>query len=430
MSDRLDPLQRFHPFTRLNALLAGIEPGSARPLLFSVGEPQATPPDLIRPLLTENLADWGRYPLASGTAPFRQAVAAWLTRRFALPTGMVDPDRHVMPCAGTRPALFFIAMAAVPEAAAGPTRPAVLMPNPFYHVYAGAAAMAGAEPVFLPATADTGFLPDPDAVPRAVLARTALAYVCSPANPQGAVADRRYLARWLALGREHGFAVAFDECYAELYRDRPPAGALEAAAEAGGSLEGLMVFHSLSKRSAGAGLRSGFIAGDPRLIQRIAQLVNYGGVAVPLPILAASTALWQDEAHVAINRALYNENFAVARRMLGNRLGHRTPEGGFFLWLDVGDGEMAAKRLWAEAGLKVLPGSYMARTDANGQNPGERYIRVALVYDAAATAEGLERLVRVLAPDRLQPGGLGALADGPRPEEVRPGEVRPREVRQ
>jgi N-succinyldiaminopimelate aminotransferase len=432
MSDRLDPLQRFHPFTRLNALLAGIEPGAARPLLFSVGEPQQTPPELIRPLLTESLTDWGRYPPTLGTAAFRQAAAEWLTRRFRLPAGMVDPDRHVMPCAGTRQALFFIALAAVPEAEAG--RPAVLMPNPFYHVYAGAAAMAGAEPVFLPATPETGFLPVPEAVPRPVLARTALAYVCSPTNPQGAVADRRYLARWLALGREHGFTVAFDECYSEIYRDRPPAGALEAAAEAGGSLEGLMVFHSLSKRSAGAGLRSGFVAGDARLVQRIAQLVNYGGVAVPLPILAASTALWRDEAHVATNRALYNENFALARRILGNRLGHATPEGGFFLWLDVGDGETAAKRLWAEAGLKVLPGGYMARPDAGGRNPGQRYIRVALVYDAAATADGLERLVRVLAPDSRQPGGPGARSDEARrpeaqPGEVRPGVVRPEEVR-
>jgi N-succinyldiaminopimelate aminotransferase len=398
MTDRLDPLLRFHPFTRLNMLLQGIEPGHQRPLLFSVGEPQATPPEMIKGPLVQNLADWGRYPLAVGTAEFRLAAADWLNQRFHLPATMIDPDRHLMPIAGTRQGLFFIALAALQEPASPRERPAVLMPNPFYHVYAGAAAMAGGEPVFLPATSETGFLPDPDSIDRRALERTALAYVCSPANPQGAVASRSYLARWLALARQYGFTVAFDECYSELYRDTAPAGALEVAAEAGGGLDNLVVFHSLSKRSSGAGLRSGFIAGEERMMKRIAQLVNYGGVAIPYPILSASTALWRDEAHVAINRALYNENFALARRILGNRMGP-TPAGGFFLWLDVGNGETAAKRLWAEAGVKVLPGGYMARADANGQNPGERYIRVALVYDATATQEGLERMARVLTTD-------------------------------
>ena len=395
MTDRLDPLLRFHPFTRLNTLLQGVEPGHRRPLLFSVGEPQAMPPEMIKAPLIQNLADWGRYPLATGTADFRAAAASWLTRRFHLPAGMIDPERHLLPIAGTRQGLFFIALAALQEPASASDRPAVLMPNPFYHVYAGAAAIAGGEPVFLPATAENGFLPDPDLIDRRTLERTALAYVCSPANPQGAVASRPYLARWLALARRYGFMVAFDECYSELYRDQAPAGALEAAADAGGSLENLVVFHSLSKRSSGAGLRSGFIAGEERMMKRIAQLVNYGGVAIPYPILSASTALWRDEAHVAVNRTLYNENFALARRILGNRMGP-VPEGGFFLWLDVGDGETAAKRLWAEAGVKVLPGGYMARADANGQNPGARYVRVALVYDAAATQDGLERMARVL----------------------------------
>jgi aspartate/methionine/tyrosine aminotransferase len=402
MTDRLDPLLRFHPFTRLNALLQGIEPGHQRPLLFSVGEPQQTPPAMIREPLVRNLAEWGRYPLAVGNPEFRRAATDWLNWRFHLPATMLDPDRHILPIAGTRQGLFFIALAALQEPASASERPAVLMPNPFYHVYAGAAAMAGGEPVFLPATAATGFLPDPDAIDRRTLERTALAYVCSPANPQGAVATQPYLARWLALARQYGFTVAFDECYSEIYRDTPPAGALEVAAEAGGRLDNLVVFHSLSKRSAGAGLRSGFIAGDERMLKRIAQLVNYGGVAIPYPILAASTALWRDEAHVAVNRALYNENFALARQILGNRMGPM-PAGGFFLWLDVGDGETAAKRLWTEAGVKVLPGSYMARPAANGQNPAERYIRVALVYDPAATQEGLERMVRVFSNEPANP---------------------------
>jgi aspartate/methionine/tyrosine aminotransferase len=395
MSDRLDPLLRFHPFTRLTSLLAGIEPGG-KPIVFSVGEPQQTPPAFIRPLIDRNLADWGRYPLAPGTPEFRGAAAGWLNRRYRLPEGLVDPDRHLLPAPGSRQALFMIALAAVPETARGGGQPTVLMPNPFYHVYAGAAAVAGAEPVFLPATAATGFLPDIDAIPKAALERAALAYVCSPANPQGAVADIAYLQRWIELGRRHGFAVAFDECYSEIYRRQPPAGALAAAASLGNGLEGIVCFHSLSKRSGAAGLRSGFTVGDERLMMRIQQLVNYGGVAVPLPILAASTALWQDERHVERNRAAYNENFALARRLLGDRCGWSEPAGGFFLWLDVGDGEAAARRLWAEAGLRVLPGGYMAQPGADGINPGSAYIRVALVHDLAVTADGLTRMVRVL----------------------------------
>jgi N-succinyldiaminopimelate aminotransferase len=407
MSDRLDPLLRFHPFTRLNSLLAGIEPG-AKPIQFSIGEPQQTPPALIRPLLDRNLADWGRYPLAQGTPEFREAAAAWLARRYKLPAGFVDPERHLIPAAGSRQALFMIALAAVPETARGGGRPVVLMPNPFYHVYAGAAAVAGAEPMFLPATAANGFLPEIDAIPQATLERTALAYVCSPANPQGAVADADYLMRWIELGRRHGFAVAFDECYSEIYRRQPPAGALAAAHAFGAGLEGVVCFHSLSKRSGAAGLRSGFTVGDERLIKRIQQLVNYGGVAVPLPILAASTALWQDERHVEQNRAAYNENFALARRMLGNRGAWHEPPGGFFLWLDVGDGEAAARRLWAEAGLRVLPGGYMAQPGADGVNPGAAYIRVALVHELAVTADGLTRLARVLETMSPQPASREA----------------------
>jgi aspartate/methionine/tyrosine aminotransferase len=340
MTDRLDPLLRFHPFTRLNALLQGIEPGHQRPLLFSVGEPQQTPPAMIREPLVRNLAEWGRYPLAVGNPEFRRAAADWLNWRF-----------------------------------------------------------------HLPATAANGFLPEIDAIPEEALARAAFAYVCSPANPQGAVADPDYLKRWIALGRKHGFAVGFDECYAEIYRRQPPPGALAAAAAIGEGLEGIVCFHSLSKRSGGAGLRSGFIAGDEKILRRVAQLVNYGGVAVPLPIIAASTALWQDEAHVAANRAAYNENFALARRLLGNRFVATEPAGGFFLWLDVGDGEAAARRLWAEAGLKVLPGGYMAQPGADGRNPGAAYIRVALVHDRAVTADGLTRMSRVLQSIALDAGG-------------------------
>jgi aspartate/methionine/tyrosine aminotransferase len=403
-TDRLEPLLSFHPFTRLNALLQGLQLGDGRaaPLMFSVGEPQMAPPAFLDEVLTRHGALWSKYPLAQGTAEFRTAVTEWLIRRYGLRAGMIDPDRHVLPAAGSREALFMIALSAV-AAWTGERRsndrPAVLMPNPFYHVYAGAASVAGAEPVFLPATAANGFLPDIERVPRQLLERTALVYVCSPANPQGAVASLDYLKRWIELARRHGFVVAFDECYAETYDRLPPPGGLEACAALGGDLHNVMVFHSLSKRSGVPGLRSGFVAGEARLIQRNTQLVNYGGVAVPYPILAASTALWREETHVEQGRQRYRANFDAAEVILGNRLGFSRPAGGFFLWLDVGDGEQAARRLWQEAGIRVLPGAYMAQPDAAGENPGRRYIRVALVYETATTADGLRRLADVLAGD-------------------------------
>jgi N-succinyldiaminopimelate aminotransferase len=216
------------------------------------------------------------------------------------------------------------------------------MPNPFYHVYAGAAAVAGAEPVFLPAPAETGFLPDIDDIPRSLLERTALAYLCSPANPQGAVASIEYLQRWIELARRYDFVIAFDECYTEIYDQVAPAGGLEACARLGSDLRNVIVFHSLSKRSGVPGLRSGFVAGDSRLIQRNAQLINYGGVAVPYPILAASTALWRDEGHVEIGRQRYRANFEAANEILGPAFGIAKPAGGFFLWLDVSAPTIAA----------------------------------------------------------------------------------------
>ncbi|HWA47304.1 MAG TPA: aminotransferase class I/II-fold pyridoxal phosphate-dependent enzyme, partial [Dongiaceae bacterium] len=294
--DRLESLLTFHPFTRLNKLLESVQPGGGNtPLALSVGDPQFSPPEAIAPIIQAEAGQWGRYPATLGTEAFRKTVADWLTRRFHLPAGMIDSEKHIVPVSGTREALFHIALSAVPERSGNEPRPIVLMPNPFYHVYAGAVAASGGEPYFLNATEETGFLPDIDAIPADILARTCLAYICSPANPQGTVASLEELTRWLTLARKHQFVLASDECYSEIYRDTPPAGCLEAARELGGSLENLIIFHSLSKRSSGAGLRSGFVAGDARLMQRQAQLINFGGVATPAPILAAATALWQDE---------------------------------------------------------------------------------------------------------------------------------------
>ena len=407
-TDRLESLMTFHPFTRLNKLLESVQPGGGNtPLALSVGEPQFAPPAEVARIIHEQAGLWGKYPLATGTEAFRKAASAWLTRRFQLPAAMIDPEKHVVPVSGTREALFHIALSAVPESGAAGEKPVVLMPNPFYHVYAGAAAAAGAEPYFLAATAETGFLPEIDAIPEAILKRTCLAYLCSPANPQGATARLEDLKQWLVLARRHDFALASDECYSEIYRGTPPHGALEAARDLGGSLENLVVFHSLSKRSSGAGLRSGFVAGDARLMQRQIQLINFGGVATPYPILAAATALWQDEVHVERYRALYQENFELAQATLGPVFGEVRAPGGFFLWLDVGDGEEAAKALWAEAAIKVLPGGYMARPDARGHNPGAAYIRVALVLEPELMGAALKRMAPILARVAARHRSLG-----------------------
>ncbi len=394
MADRIEPLLKYHPFTRLNALLEGIAPGGPA-MALSVGEPQGQPPAFVAEVLEREKKGWSRYPLTSASPEFRAAVADWLNRRFHLPAGLIDRDQDILGEAGSKEALFHAALAIVPEWEGSGPRPAVVMPNPFYHVYAGAAAVAGAEPLFLPANRANGFLPEPELIPAKDLGRVAMAYVCSPSNPQGAVASRDYLARWLAHARRHNYTLVVDECYAEIYRGEPPAGVLEVAA---GRLDNLLSIHSLSKRSSAPGLRSGFVIGERRLIKRMAQLCNYGGAAISFPALAASAALWRDEAHVELNRERYRQCFAIAERILGNRLSFHLPRGGFFLWLDVGDGEAAAKKLWAEAGIKVLPGEYMARPDASGVNPGQPYIRVALVHEPAEVEAALNRLVAVLAP--------------------------------
>jgi aspartate/methionine/tyrosine aminotransferase len=283
----------------------------------------------------------------------------------------------------------------VPERKAG-RQPAVLLPNPFYNVYLGGALMAGAEPVLLSVDAKTSYLPVLEQLSPELLERTAAFYICSPANPQGVAADPEYLRRLIRLARTHGFLLIVDECYAEIYSDRPPAGALEAAIVLDGRLDGVIVCHSLSKRSSVAGLRSGFVAGDPEILAGFTRLRSYAAAVQPLPVLAAATALWQDEEHVVANRRLYREKYDLTDDRLGRRFGYYRPDGGFFLWLEVGDGEAAARRLWAEAALKVLPGGYLGRPDRDGRNPGEGAIRVALVHDLATTDAALADLVATL----------------------------------
>jgi N-succinyldiaminopimelate aminotransferase len=396
LNARLDALTAY-PFARLRALLEGVAPpADLKPIILSVGEPRHPPPDLVCAIVSEHAAQWGRYPPIEGTADFRNAVADWLTRRYRLPSHLIDADDQILPVAGSREALYLVAALAVCERDDGRSAPLVLMPNPFYQVYQGAAVMHGGAPVYLPAGRGTGFLPDLDAIAAPLLERTALMYLCSPANPQGAVADLGYLRRAVTLAREHDFALVVDECYAEIYDRAPPAGALEACVGLGGDFANVLVFHSLSKRSSVPGLRSGFVAGDATLIAAFRRLRIFGGASVGLPVLAASAALWREEAHVEENRRLYRAKLDLAERLIGGRFAFYRPAGGFFLWLDVGDGERAALDLWRRAALRVLPGAYLGQTDGGGLNPGAAYIRVALIESLAVTEDALRRLLNVL----------------------------------
>lgn len=390
--DRFSNLPAY-AFPRLRALL-DVHPPGGPVTHMTIGEPTHAFPPWITDIIAEHAAEFGRYPTNEGTPELLAAISDWLRARYGV---TVDPDTRIMALNGTREGLYNAAMALCPETKRG-QRPVVLSPNPFYQVYAVAALSVGAEPVFVNATDATGHLPDYESLPAEVLDRTALAYLCSPANPQGAVASREDWARLIALAEKHDFRILADECYSEIWRDTPPPGILDVAAEMGADPERIVAFHSLSKRSNLPGLRSGFVAGGPQSIARMRQLRAYAGAPLPLPLQRVAEAVWRDEAHVDENRALYAEKYRDADRILGNVPGYRSPEAGFFLWLPVEDGEAAAVKLWRETGVRVLPGAYLSR-DTDRGNPGTGYVRVALVAPREETADGLARLRACLFPD-------------------------------
>jgi aspartate/methionine/tyrosine aminotransferase len=388
-----------YPFTQLAGLLGQVTPFAGRqPLNLAVGEPQSAPPPMVAEVLARHAGDWGRYPPIAGTPEFRQSVAGWLGRRYTLPDDTVDADRAILPVQGTREALFQIATVAAQHT--GRDDAAVLFPNTSYATYAAAGRLAGADAVPLQVRRADGFLPDLEALDADLLERTALFYLCTPSNPEGAVADLDYLKRAIALARRHDFVLAVDECYAEIWDKSAPAGALEAAAALGHDgddpFANIVVFHSLSKRSSAAGLRSGFIAGDRTIVALMQRLRNYSSSAPPLPILAASAALWSDDVHAAKTRDTYRTKLDVAEAALAGKGKFYRPAGGFFLWLDVGDGEETAIRLWRDAAIRVLPGAYLGRPGADGINPGAPYIRLALVHDDAILGDALHRVSDIL----------------------------------
>ncbi len=388
------------PFTQLRRLLDGIPSGHERPLDLTVGEPHEPMPPFVVEKLTEAAADYARYPPIRGTAELRAAISDWTGRRYGAAAAL-DPAREVLPLNGSREGLFLAALpAAGRKRVAG--RPAVLMCNPYYSAYIGGALAVDAEPVFLNATAATGHLPDLEQIASdsALLDRTVALYLCSPANPQGAVASPAYIARALSLARAHDFMLFFDECYSEIYSGEAPTGALQVAAATPERFTNLVVFNSLSKRSNLPGLRSGFCAGDAHFLETFAEIRNMVAPQVPGPVQHASAAAWSDEAHVVANRAAYRAKYDVCDRVLGGRYGYRRPAGGFFLWLDMsnfGGASDATLTLWKRGGVKVLPGAFLAQTGRDGTNPGTQYVRLALVHDPATVSEALERFVVVLA---------------------------------
>ena len=393
---RLDDLVR-SPFARLTLLLEGVTPG-APPIDLSLGEPKALMPPFLGPILERHLSEFGRYPPIKGIPALRQSIADWIGRRYPVLKGRIDADTHILPLNGSREGLFSAIFPALARKLST-HRPAVLIPNPFYQAYGAAAAASGAEPIFLPGTAATGFLPELEAIDEALLKRTIAFYLCSPSNPQGAVATSAYLARAITLARRFDFLLFADECYSEIYGDTPPPGALETAYAETASVANVVVFNSLSKRSGLPGLRSGFVAGDPEFIAAFGRFRNVACPQVPLPVQHVSVAAWGDEDHVEKGRALYGANFDIADALLDRRYGYRRPQGGFFLWLDMGrhgGGERVATTLWKGCGVRVLPGAYLAREEARGNNPGRDYIRVALVHDADTTREALTRIVATL----------------------------------
>jgi aspartate/methionine/tyrosine aminotransferase len=382
------------PFVRLRELLGDARPGMPA-ISMAVGEPQHGVPSFVAPVLAAHIEEFGRYPMNKGLDELCEAAAGWLGRRFSLPRAL-DPATEVLVLNGSREGLFLAAIAAARFVGGRRGAPAMLIPNPFYAAYAAGAAAAGCEPVYLPATAETGFLPDLDALSEDLLARTVAFFIASPANPQGAVADQAYFTRMVALARRFGFLVFSDECYSEIYTRGAPAGVLEAA---GPDFANVVEFQSLSKRSNLPGLRIGFVAGDQNFLSRFLELRNVAAPQVPVPAQRVAIAAYGDEKHVAENRRLYAQKFDLADQIVASRYGYHRPPGGFFLWLDVaasGGDEAVALRLWREAGLRVVPGRYLAREQADGTNPGRGYIRVAMVADRDTTAQALHRLVSVL----------------------------------
>ena len=389
MNSNLPKLQPY-PFQRLRDLFAGITPNPAyKPVNLSIGEPKHDTPALIKQALVDNLAGLATYPTTAGVPELRAAIAHWATRRYGIP--LLNIEKEIIPVNGSREALFAFAQAVINS---NQDKPVVICPNPFYQIYEGAAFLAGAEPYFLNTLPENQHVMDFASVPNDVLKRTQLVYVCSPGNPSGKLMS---LAQWqhiFELSDQYGFVIAADECYSEIYFDEanPPLGALQAAQQLGRDYSRLVVFSSLSKRSNVPGMRSGFVAGDAKILEQFLLYRTYHGCAMSPSVQAASIAAWNDEAHVVENRRLYAEKFKTVTPMLAKVLGVEMPDAAFYLWAkaNISDTE-AAIRLYRDFNVTVLPGSFLAR-EAHGVNPGKGFIRLALVASLDECVEAANRI--------------------------------------
>lgn len=395
MNPDLDRLQDY-PFERLAQLKRGLQPPRDRdPITLSIGEPQHAPPSVVVEALIAHQHQLSSYPTTLGTAALREAGAAWLTRRFALPADALDPASNLLPVAGTREALFAVAQAIVDR-----TRPraTVVMPNPFYQIYEGATLLAGARPYYVNTPRESGYLPDLASVPAEIWADCQLLYLCNPHNPTGAVMSSDSLRQAIDLADRYDFVIAADECYSEIYAEDcgPPPGLLQVAADGGRiDFSRCLVFHSLSKRSNLPGLRSGLVAGDRSLIERFYRYRTYQGCAMPLPTQAASTVAWSDETHVRANRRVYREKFEAVAPILADALSFELPAAGFYLWARTpGPDTDFARELYAREAVTILPGSFLSR-ESGGTNPGAGHVRIALVPPIDECIDAATRIRRV-----------------------------------
>lgn len=396
-----------YPFEKLGNLLKGLAPpAELKPISLSIGEPKHTSPAFVIEAIQQHAKHLATYPTTKGIPELREAIAAWLTTRFQLKN--IDVDREVLPVSGTREALFSFTQAVINRE----DKPLVVMPNPFYQIYEGAAFLAGAEPYYLPCLADNKFIPDFDAVPAEVWQRTQLLFICSPGNPTGAIIPRHTLEKLIRLSDDYGFVIASDECYSEVYFDEanPPLGLLQVCAEMGrDDYKNCVVFHSLSKRSNLPGLRSGFVAGDAQLLKPYLLYRTYHGAAMPVQHQWASVAAWQDEQHVIANREQYRQKFHIFYAMVNPYLPLTMPDASFYFWVKVPDNhtdESFTQMLYEHAHITVLAGRYLGRADGNGTaqpNPAENYVRMALVAPLADCVMAAERIIALLTGEKNVP---------------------------
>lgn len=380
-----------YPFEKLAALFNDLTPpADLSNIALSIGEPKHAAPEFVRQALIDGLAHLSSYPASKGLLSLRQAIATWLSQRFHLQ--QMNAETEVLPVSGTREALFSFVQAMIQR----DKNAYVVMPNPFYQIYEGAALLAGAAPYFVNCTAENNYLGDFESIPAQVWQQTQLLFICTPGNPTGAVMPEANIRRLIELSDQYDFIIASDECYSELYFEQAPIGLLEVCAKMGRhDYRNCVVFHSLSKRSNLPGLRSGFVAGDAALLAPYLKYRTYHGAAMPVQHQLASIAAWQDEAHVEANRVLYRQKFDLFLHELGGRLPLKKPDAGFYFWLPVEDDEAFSRKLYAEANITVLAGRYLSRDTPTG-NAGKNHVRMALVADITQCEQAIRRLKKIL----------------------------------